>query len=258
MFLLVKWYCDVVTDDGACAIIYAARLRWGPLRVGYAAIFHAAVDGTSAETATVRRVASPRRDGDSLVWGSAPLRAAARWQGDAPPITCCLADGPNGSVDWTCHMPRARATVRVGDVHLEGLGYVESLRLTVPPWQLPFRALRWGRHLSPEHHLVWIDWSDGVERRWVWLDSVEQLAATPHDGGIANLVGGRELRWQNARDLRDRPVLAALHGPLPVLATRLAGPLGRLHERKRLAPSAIVRADGADDQGWTVFEEVTW
>jgi hypothetical protein len=258
MFLLAKWYCDVVTDAGACAIIYAARLRWGPLRVGYASTLYLAADAPPQEAATLRRVASPRADGDCLTWRNAPLRAEACWRRDAPRIERCLAHGPDGDVAWTCHMPRARASVQIGDAHLEGLGYVESLRLAMPPWKLPFRTLRWGRHLSAEHCLVWIVWTGGEERRWVWLDGVEQPAATLHDGGLVGLAGGAELLWHDGRDLRDRPLLATIAGPLPALARRLAGPLAHLHEHKRLAPSAIVRAGRPLDHGWTVSEDVTW
>ena len=248
----------MVSDDGACAIIYAARLRWGPVRVRYAATLYAATDAPPREASTVRQVATPRLDGDGLAWHNGPLRATAHWRRDAPEITRRLAHGPSGDVDWTCHMPRARARAQLSDTELEGLGYVESLRLTVPPWQLPFRALRWGRHLSTEHSLVWIAWSDGDERRWVWLDGVELPAATPGDGGLTGLPGDAELRWYAPRDLRARPLLVTLHGPLPALAQRLAGPLGRFHEHKRLAPSAIVRDDHPRDHGWTVVEDVTW
>lgn len=54
MFHLLKWYLDVVTDDGGVAIGYAARLRWGAVRVGYASLLLAAPSGSCREQATLR------------------------------------------------------------------------------------------------------------------------------------------------------------------------------------------------------------
>jgi hypothetical protein len=148
--------------------------------------------------------------------------------------------------------------VQIGDARLEGLGYLERLRLTVRPWKLPFRALRWGRHLSAEHSLVWIDWRGGKERCWVWLDGVEQTGAVVHDDGVTGLADGAELRWTGGRDLRDRRLLATLAGSLPPLTHRLAGPLARWHEHKHLSPSAITMNGRSLDHGWSVNEVVTW
>jgi hypothetical protein len=130
--------------------------------------------------------------------------------------------------------------VQIGDARLEGLGYLERLRLTVRPWKLPFRTLHWGRHLSAEHSLVWIDWRGGEERCWVWLDGVEQAGAAVQDDGVTGLADGAELRWNGGRDLRDRRLLA------------------RWHEHKRLSPSAITMRGRPLDHGWTVHEVVTW
>src|SRR3990172_7479516 len=38
MFLLNKWYLDLTTADGTVVICYAARLRWGPVRVRYSSV----------------------------------------------------------------------------------------------------------------------------------------------------------------------------------------------------------------------------
>ena len=36
MFLLTKWYLDLVTPEGTALIAYAARLRWGRFRMARA------------------------------------------------------------------------------------------------------------------------------------------------------------------------------------------------------------------------------
>ena len=259
MFRLVKWYCDVVSEEGAGAILYSARLSWGVLRLGYAAVRTFSPREPPREQASGRGVEPPRLAGDELVWRSGPLRANGWWHRDAPPLERRLVEGPAGMVHWHCHMPRARATLQVGDTRIDGLGYVECLRLGLPPWELGLRTLRWGRHLSREHWLVWILW-EGIEtRRWVWLDGLEQPTAAPGEGSLPGLAEGRRLvLGEGGSDLGERPVLATIRGPLPGLARRLAGPVGRMREHKRLAPSTILRSDRALDHGWTIHEVVEW
>ena len=258
MFMLDKWYLDVVTNGGDVAILYAARLRWGALRVGYASAIEDAPGGTHRETGTVRGVEPPRRDDDSLTWESRALAVAGRWQPDAPALRRTLASTADGVIRWTCHVPRARASVRIGGCLYEGLGYGERMRLTIPASKLPFDTLRWGRHLSDRHVLVWIDWRGAEPRSWVWLDGGRQPEAVVTDTGISGLAGGAELRMGDGRDVVDRDVVDTFTNLLPALARRLAGPLASMHEHKRVEQSWIVRAGQRLDHGWTLRELVTW
>lgn len=221
MFLLVKWYLDLVTDDGTALWAYSARLRWGALRLSYASVCRSVPGARLDEAATIRGVVAPR-------------------------------------LDWLCQMPRARATVRWGDSTYVGLGYVESLRLTIPPGRPPFRTLRWGRHLSDRHALVWIEWEGGDPQRWVWLDGSEQRDARLTADGIAALDRGCELRLGSSRDLCDRPVVGSLARFLPAVARRAAGPLGSMREHKQLSRSSLLAPGQAPDLGWAIHEEVTW
>jgi len=255
VFLLEKWYGDVVTAQGggAGAIIYAARLRWGPLRAGYGATL---IFGDSPHTSsTVRGVALPRLETDLATWHNEALGADATWCRDADPIESCLADGPNGAIQWTCHMPRAVARVRIGDATFHGLGYLEHVVLTIPPAKLPFRegALRWGRYLSPRHALVWIAWTgrDAEPRQWTWLDGVAQA-------GVEQLDGGHRLVLHECRPIRDQPLLATIGVPLPKLARRLAGTLDAAREHKRVSRATLVNGAGPVDEGWVIHEEVLW
>jgi len=259
MFLLTKWYLDLVTEDGVAFIAYAARLKWGVARLGYASALLAAPECQARETATARGVVLPRVEDDATRWECGPLGLRGEWRRLAPPIRETLIRSPEGSIHWFCRMPRARATVRFGDTLLEGAGYVECLRLTLPPWRLPFDALWWGRHLSDRHSVVWIQWDGRDRRTWIWLDGLLQPRAHLGPDGIAGLDRGAELRLGDRRGVRDRRVLAALGDLAPALTRRLAGSLGRMHERKQLSRSTL--ADGPDrpaDSGWSLHEEVTW
>ena len=256
MFRLHKWYLDVVTDQGIALILYSARVEWGRLALDYASVLHCA-DGPLRESRTVHRVEHPQRRGNSLLWRNAPLQIEGRWDRDARAIRRTLLKGPDGAIRWTCHMPRARATVRCGNQQIAGLGYVESLDLTVSPAKLPFHTLRWGRHLSREHALVWIDWTGDTAHRWVWLDGHEQSHATFAHDVPSCIAEGTTLQLSNTRDVHNRPVIGALDGLPSMITRRIAGGLGRMHEHKQVSQSAILAGGCVLDSGWSLHEVVT-
>jgi hypothetical protein len=113
-----------------------------------------------------------------------------------------------------------------GATELTGVGYAESLDLTVGPSRLPFHELRWGRHLSPEHAVVWIAWDHSADTRWAWVDGVAQ-----------GFSPARDLRLWDSRDVRDRHIFG-------------------LHEHKQVSRSAIVRDGVSLDSGWAIHEVV--
>lgn len=257
MFHLGKWYLDLVTPDGTAVICYAARLRWGPLRLRYASILVAPPRAETEEAATVRRVERPGIDRDILRWRSGPLDVQGEWRRRRPAIRETLQRDGAGAVRWSCRMPLADAEVQWGGRRFAGLGYVESLGLTIPPTQLPFRTLRWGRHLSRDHCLIWIDWTGEVSGRWIWLDGVRQPEATFSGEGMIRLANGRSLHLRDSRDLQNRLVLPSVAAVIPAIAARRAGSLATLHEHKMVARSALHQDEKPLDGGWTVCEIVT-
>lgn len=258
MFTLDKWYLDLVTDDGTALIGYAADLRWHAVRLRYASLLVNRPGHGPHEQAIVRGVTAPDVAGDSLQWRSRPLRVEGEWQRLTPPIEATLLETPAGMITWSCLFPRARATVEVGDARYEGLGYAEQLRLSLAPWDFPFRALRWGRHLSAGHSLVWIEWEGPLARHWVWLDGAPQPAARVVSDGVIGLAAGCVLHWDSGREVRRRSVIEAINDAAPAVVRRLTGRIGSMDEHKRLSRSTLVADGKVLDEGWAIHEEVTW
>ena len=108
MFLLTKWYLDLVTGDGTALMAYAARLRWGGLRMGYASVLVSEASGPALETrAFGGGRAWPRLDRDRLTFRHARLGIAGTWDRAAPPIRRRLLKTDAGEIRWACEMPRA-------------------------------------------------------------------------------------------------------------------------------------------------------
>ena len=257
-FLVSKWYFDLVTDAGAVVLLYAGRLRWGPLRASYGAVLCDAPGRERRDEATIRRVERPRRSGPDISWGCEPLGVRGTWRPGAPPFRRTLLRSAGGAIQWACLAPVAIAEVQCGPATLRGLGYVECLRLSLPPWKLPFDTLRWSRYTSERRSLISIAWAGRESRRWVWMDGVEQPDAAVTDEGVSALASGETLTVEPGRVLRDRRVAAAVTASVPALAARLGSKLARMREVKCVSRSTLDAENGAADRGWTVHEVVTW
>jgi hypothetical protein len=235
-----------VDAAGAAAIVYAADLRWGPLRTGYGALLHA----PAAAPATVRQVWRSRPPAvlGRLHWQEERLGAEGSWEGLRPGPAHPLADG----IRWRCHQPGGPAHMQLPGGGLAGLGYAEELTLEVPPWRLPFRELLWGRFIPAEGGpaLAWIRWRGGSERQWCFQDGRQVDLGACSEAGLQR--PGQQLRLQPLRILREGPLLQELLGPLAAL---WPGALGRAHERKELARGTL-REAGRIQEGWAIHERV--
>lgn len=259
MFTLEKWYLDVVTDDGTAVVGYVGDVAWQGISLRYASCLVAAPGQAPIERTSVGEAGWPEVANGAVSWTSDPLALHGEWHALAAPIARTLLTSPLGVVDWSCVAPRARVAIVSPSGRVEGLGYAERLRLTLPPWALPFRTLRWGRHVSDRHALVWIEWDGGQPMRVAWLDGEIQPSARVIASGVTGLTEHRELRWDQGRDLSRRPVGALLGRVAPALAARVAGRLATMQEHKQLSRSSLVDADGGGiDRGWTIHEVVTW
>jgi hypothetical protein len=258
MLSLTKWYLDLVTPEGTALIAYAASLEWGALHVEFASTLLARPGASAREENAWSAVRLPEQDADGVSFRHDGLGLVGRWRACVPPVGATLLENEAGRVQWDCLVPSAAATVRLPDETLEGRGYVERLSMTVPPWSLPLRTLRWGRYASASHALVWISWDGGPPRRWAWLDGIAQADPVIGDGGVSGLDGGRALELKPGRELCDRRALQVLSRHLPALETLPMGPIRDLRETKRVDRGTLRRRGAPEDEGWAIHEVVTW
>ena len=120
MFQLSKWYLDLTTPDGVAVICYAARLRWGLVRLRYASILVAVPGEHPEEAFSVRQVERPMINRGTVRWRSEPLDVDGEWHRRQPAIRETLLRDQSGAIRWLCRMPLATAEVRWGDRRFSG------------------------------------------------------------------------------------------------------------------------------------------
>lgn len=258
-FCVGKWYLDLVTDDGTAVLAYALDVRWLGLEARLASRLIVGPHGRRDELTSLHETTWPHVDDGRLSWVSEPLGLTGEWQALDDPLASTLLSSPAGNIEWACLMPRARASAVTPAARYDGLGYAEHLRLTLPPWAVPFHTVRWGRHVSDRHALVWIERDGAAPMHAAWLDGTPEPAAAAVTSGVAGLSHGRALHWHTSREIADRSVGDAIAGAAPALGTLVAGRLAGVREHKQLSASTLVDADGqALDHGWALHEVVTW
>jgi hypothetical protein len=255
-FLLSKWYLDCVTDEGSAFIGYAASLSWRGLSLNYSSLLlHRSSEGATTKTA-LQGFSAPEVTGTLVRWSSPRLGVAGTWEADARAFRRRLFESAEGGIEWECLQPRARAEVSVGGLRLEGLGYAERLKVTLPPWRLPFEELRWGRFLSDVDALVWVNWRGAHALDLVLHNGVCVRGAPLADHELS--AGRARLALGESALLREgslgETALSGVPGarrffPLRILRTR---------ECKWLSRGVLTKPDAEESAGWAIHEVVRW
>lgn len=252
-FCLSKWYLDAVGESGDVFIGYRADLRWRRLAFSYASTLTGGAHGPGTRS-TVRPGEEPGFFEGALAWTEPALDVSATWREAAQAISRTLYASPVGAVVWRCLLPSARAEVARDGVVLHGLGYAEHLSMTVPPWRLPIDTLRWGRFLSPEHSVVWIDWEkEGDGRTWIFVDGTEVQGRISEEGIF--FEGGRVDLPASGRLVlrcgRLSYLLRNLRLPLPIQSC-----LPGFHETKWRTRGVLECPGAPPAEGWAIHEVV--
>jgi hypothetical protein len=248
---------DCVADDGRAFIGYAARLSWRALSINYASVLRCR-PGRKAETdTTLQESSAPRADGSAVKWSSPRLKVEGTWRADAPPIKRTLLDSGEGKIEWHCLQPRARAEINFGEnARLAGLGYVERLTMTVPPWRLPFHELRWGRFLSAEDALVWIDWRGAHSLSLGFHNGARVEHVSLGDDELA--AGGTRLALDCGTVLREGALVETALSTIPGIQSLFPFRILRARERKWLSRAVLNKPAAAPGAGWAIHEVVRW
>lgn len=254
-FRLTKWYLDCVSQDGEAFIAYWAWLGWQGFGLAYAGLLHRATDGRVEMTSTLWPGKGPRVEGGRIVWSRGGLKLRGEWRPRTVPYGAKLWSGDDGrGVEWDCIAGAAEARIESGGRVIQGLGYAEKLVLTVVPWKLPIRELRWGRWIGERRSLVWIEWRGEHPLTLVLLDGCAVQGVVEDDG--VRVEGGPRLEIRDSNVIRSGELGATVLGSIPVLRSAVPDVIMNTHECKWIGRGVLTGAAGETEEGWAIHEVV--
>ncbi len=258
-FELTKWYADCTGEDGDALIVYHAELRWRAFRMHYANLMMRRAGEPAGSSFSLRRQSPPGVLGDRIEWQSSEWNAHGVWRQPDHDLREILFDSAAGAVLWHCVAPRSQAAVSIGSGRpFRGWGYVECLRLTLAPWRLPIRRLRWGRFLNAADALVWIDWGGEYNRQVLYHNGAAVPAGTIGDREIVLGDSLGVLSLDRREVLREGTLGATALSALPCRQRLLLARTLGIRECKWLSHAVLRRPGHTDSTGMAIHEVVEW
>ena len=251
-FRLSKWYLDCVSEAGDASIIYTGDVDWHGVRIHYSSL----LDCTSGRVTirrSLRRRNDPELEDGLLSWRNKPLHVSAAWRSSSIPLHDTIFENTDGAVEWNCVMPWANARI----CQRSGLGYVEHVTLTVPPWTLPIRKLRWGRFTSNSDWIVWIDWVGECNRRIAFVNGEASVPLALSDGRI-EFAGGLYLEMDCSLTIRDGALGSTVLSSIPGVRNSFPARLFQIRECKWRSRARFGRPGLPAIEGWAIHEAVGW
>ncbi|MDO4796147.1 MAG: hypothetical protein Q4A28_09465 [Brachymonas sp.] len=251
---LEKWYADWVDGNGRPHILYLARLGIGPVRLGYCASLGQQRHARTRMVWRDKHMPLPCVKANAVHWPLAAGHGHLQWSASARPGPRVLWQQPAGRVVWEPVV--CNGLVRNQDGQCLGRGYVERLVLSVAPWKLGLRTLRWGRFCGTHHSLIWIEWLGRHPLRLALLDGCDEAL---------HGVDRSQVRTATTR-LEMHAAQPIVHDSLGTGALKRLGGLRRLArpdflqgvESKWMAQAQLHMHGQVADSGHVIYEEVQW
>lgn len=258
-FELSKWYADCTSEQGDAVIVYHAELHWHAVSLHYASTLIRRAGHPAQALYSLRKRPAPAVNCDQIMWESSDWRTAAVWRNLGPSHKNVLFKSESGSLEWNCLAPRATAAVQIGsEPAIQGWGYAEHLRLSVVPWRLPIRRLRWGRFVNATDALVWIDWSGSYNTQVVYLNGTSVCAQQISDSELVLTGNAAVLSLDNGTVLRDGLLGSTALSVIPQLDRLFPDSILNMHECKWLSRAVLRRPGLPDSVGMSIHEVVEW
>ena len=167
---LNKWFLDFNGESGEAMIFYAAKLNWGPFSVPYTSWIYYDSEKGNHEISRFSKVNLPSKDKNRITWHDNVHNIRGMWESRATSLEARIFDSKDGYLDWRCYQPASDVQLEINNLIYKGTGYVEQLILTATPWKIPMDELRWGRWISDDDAIVWIELKELDKKQWLWVN----------------------------------------------------------------------------------------
>jgi len=155
--------------------------------------------------------------------------------------------------------PRAWADIAVDGVGtFRGLGYVDHLDLSTTPWRLPLEELRWGRYLSEDDSIIWMDFKGPAPETIVFHNGLLCKGAQVSDKNIVIGEEGIALGFEDTCVLREGALVSTALSVIPGVSKFLPARMLQTYECKWKSRGVLRNAKSTLGTGWTIHEVVRW
>jgi hypothetical protein len=245
---------DCVTDAGEAAIVYCADLRWRGLHAMIGGLLESR-NGAEPRTRTALGRHRISQTANEIAVEHRRLKVSGLWQSLSPPVQRTVYEERGGSIVWNCIQPGSRASLRIGERELAGLGYAECLTVTLPSWQLPIRCLRWGRFVSADHAFAWVDWQGPFSTRFAFLNGRESTLLSASESEVVTREAA--LKIEGGDSLRAGRLSSTILSGAPALKRLFPASLFNIREQKWKSRGTLAQS-GRTNEGWVIHEVVEW
>jgi hypothetical protein len=257
IFRLEKIYLDFIDAIGNCFIIYRVDLQFFFIKINYSSmIFSDSADNTT-EKSTLKRTGKPESD-DLLNYSNNHLHVSGTWNMvDKPLPLFIFMDRMNHELKWNCHHPKSLTEIVYNGRKFNGYGYAETLCLSIKPWHLPIEELRWGRFLSDEYSIIWINWKGDHPLNKLYCNGMEYNDSLFEEERIIYGRGTYILFFNQISVVRKGKLSNLFSGIKWIKIFFNRGILNTI-ENKYKAKSVLSHNRKILSDGWTLYEIVKW
>lgn len=251
-FLLTKWYFDI-TPDQETFIGYAAHVHWKKIQIGYSG--YLTLIGSALQSYnSFKTMSIPSMDSSAIQWKANQVEAL--WRSLEQPIDELLLDSPKGSIRWHVLFPKAAGTFTIGGRTFSGHGYAERMDITIPVWNIPIRKLYWGRYLSPDHTIIWIEWQGPVPKLLIYCNGKKYESGTITNSHV--VFDRFELELKPGKTLRKGSIGSTIFSGVARIAALFPSSIFSLEENKWTGLGLLREGGSPLDSGRYIHEVVTW
>jgi hypothetical protein len=255
IFHLQKQYFDGIDSNGNTFILYYAQLKLLNIPIHYSSKIIAS-ESYLSEKSTLRKTIVPR---ENRQFQNDRLNCKLTYQNqkDFPPIEEILWEEKDKYIKWKVFLPHAIFQFTNEDETWKGLGYSETLELNFVPWKLPISTLKWGRFLSENHSVIWVEWLGKFPLQKVYVNGQilnEKTIIT--ESGIQIPTEDISIQFLNPESLKNEK-LQKIANRYPFLNLFFYKRFLESKEMKFKSKS-IIQTQNSTENGYSLYEIVEW
>lgn len=252
MFNLKKYYFDGIDTQGNALILYYAELKLFGFTIPYSSFILSTDQNLQEKSKLIKSTIGL----NNTSFSNPILKIAGNWEPKSLPISEVLWQNNHAKINWNCIIPKANFNVNINNQQFSGFGYSEMIELNFVPWKMPISTLKWGRFLSENHTIIWIEWIGKQPLKKVFWNGelVENVE-----------IGDREIHFKNqkAKLFFENPIaikdekLIKIADAYPFLKIFFKSKFLNSREMKFKSQSILITEENSE-KGFSLYETVLW